>query len=40
VQHILFSATYPEEVKEAIGKIVTEAQQISMKKEKLQLDHI
>jgi superfamily II DNA/RNA helicase len=40
VQYVLFSATYPEEVKEAIGTICKEAQQISMKREMLQLDHI
>ena len=40
VQYILFSATYPEEIKELIGTIVKKAQQISIKKESLQLDHI
>ena len=35
VQYILFSATYPEEIKEAIGTIVKQAQQISIKKESL-----
>lgn len=40
IQYVLFSATYPEEVKELISKIVREAQQIKMTKDKLQLDHI
>ena len=35
VQYILFSATYPEEIKELIGTIVKKAQQISIKKESL-----
>ena len=37
---MLFSATYPESAQEAINQIVTEAQQIQMKKELLQLNHI
>ncbi len=40
VQYILFSATYPETVKEAISLVVKEAQQINIRKELLQLDHI
>jgi superfamily II DNA/RNA helicase len=37
---VLFSATYPEEVQQEISQVCNEAQMISMKKEKLQLDHI
>ena len=40
VQYILFSATYPEEVQEAISTLITKAQQINIRKELLQLDHI
>lgn len=40
IQYILFSATYPEEVKQAIFTIIKEAQQIKLTKEKLQLNHI
>ena len=40
VQYILFSATYPEDVKEKIGNVVVEAQQVNIKKEQLQLNHI
>ena len=36
----MFSATYPESVKEAISLVVKEAQQINIRKELLQLDHI
>jgi ATP-dependent RNA helicase DDX19/DBP5 len=37
---VLFSATYPDSVQDSIEEIVTEAQQIAIKKESLQLDHI
>lgn len=40
MQYILFSATYPEDVKEAISHVIKEAQQINIRKELLQLDHI
>lgn len=33
VQFILFSATYPESVKEQIGNFIKEAQQIKLEKE-------
>jgi len=40
VQFILFSATYPESVKEQIGGFIKEASQIKLEKEQLHLDHI
>jgi len=35
VQYVLFSATYPEDVKEKISNLVAEAQQVNIKKEQL-----
>lgn len=40
VQFIFFSATYTDDVMEAISAMSTQAQMIRLKKEQLQLDHI
>lgn len=40
MQYILFSATYPDEVSQAISTLIDKAQQINIRKELLQLDHI
>jgi superfamily II DNA/RNA helicase len=37
---VLFSATYKDLVKQRIGDVVEEAQQIAIKTENLQLDHV
>ncbi len=40
VQHVFFSATYTEDVKAQIAHFAQQAQQVSLKKEQLSLDHI
>jgi superfamily II DNA/RNA helicase len=40
LQYILFSATYSDEIKKDISTFIAHAQQISIKKEHLQLEHI
>ena len=40
IQYVLFSATYSEPISLKISEIVSEANQINLKKEKLKLDHI
>jgi len=40
VQYVFFSATYDEEVSEAISNIVQDACQIVMKTEELKLDNV
>ena len=40
IQYVLFSATYSEAISLKISEIVSEANQINLKKEKLKLDHI
>lgn len=40
VQMVMISATYNEEVQDKIGNLIEEANQISLKVEQLQLDHI
>ncbi len=40
IQWVLFSATYPDNITNSIERIVKDASSISLKKEKLQLDHI
>merc|ERR1712147_319078 len=40
IQWLLFSATYPEDVVQALDEFCPQAYQINVKNEKLQLDHI
>ena len=40
IQYVLFSATYNEVISIKISEIISEANQINLKKEKLKLDNI